>query len=467
MEHAELRRVFSGGGRVEPQAQPAPEPEPEPEPEPDLVISEAHLEAASTDSWKAWSGRKEGSDAWQFGDLWSGAAHSFAQYRRQWKGDSRRSGKECPVCLEAEPPPDASGKRWMRLYCGCTVCSGCVRSWNVSVIDDAGSAAKLSCPVCRADMRPFDAEQTLVRCNSVARRHDLKARDDALRSMTDAETGSQEWHPCPHCKTGGGFVSETCLAARHSGVRRDVDKIEVEELRHLAAEAEAETDAARQELGLATIDADWRTRAQHRRGETAAVLCGAPLLTLALAAAGMPRCSAAAAGLAGFFAWGHHLCSPDRERDYEAKGRFEASKTNHESRAEKQRTLAGERRAQIRAKRAELLEVGCPCCDATFSLPESSLEEVEGRPTTQRWVEEHARGCPVCGAAIEKNGGCDHMHCTRCNTKFGCAQTAPSALLRSPLSLTRALAPRDEPVARTRGHRPSQDRSYKRPPRRA
>lgn len=26
--------------------------------------------------------------------------------------------------------------------------------------------------------------------------------------------------------------------------------------------------------------------------------------------------------------------------------------------------------------------------------------------------------CPKCFAAIEKNGGCNHMHCSRCNTHF-------------------------------------------------
>lgn len=33
-------------------------------------------------------------------------------------------------------------------------------------------------------------------------------------------------------------------------------------------------------------------------------------------------------------------------------------------------------------------------------------------------VHNHILCCPKCFCAIEKNGGCNHMHCTRCNTHF-------------------------------------------------
>jgi hypothetical protein len=28
------------------------------------------------------------------------------------------------------------------------------------------------------------------------------------------------------------------------------------------------------------------------------------------------------------------------------------------------------------------------------------------------------KACPKCHVRIEKNGGCDHMHCLRCKTSF-------------------------------------------------
>ena len=47
----------------------------------------------------------------------------------------------------------------------------------------------------------------------------------------------------------------------------------------------------------------------------------------------------------------------------------------------------------------------------------SCMQEMPAK--TQEWIDEHARGCPVCGVAIQKNGGCDHMNCANCGAKFG------------------------------------------------
>lgn len=43
----------------------------------------------------------------------------------------------------------------------------------------------------------------------------------------------------------------------------------------------------------------------------------------------------------------------------------------------------------------------------------------EAPDKTQEWIDANARGCPVCGVAIQKNGGCDHMNCANCGAKFG------------------------------------------------
>ena len=150
LAHDELRRVFSHTPRVAMRRDGQPtEAEPEPEdqqPAPPVVVTPLLVAAASTNSWKAWAGRKEGGDGFQLTDLFVGTAHAWSSYRRSWKGDRRSAGKECPVCFADDPPPDSAGKRWMRLYCGCTVCSGCVRNWNLAEI--AGSTTgkkKLSC----------------------------------------------------------------------------------------------------------------------------------------------------------------------------------------------------------------------------------------------------------------------------------------------------------------------------------
>jgi uncharacterized paraquat-inducible protein A len=39
------------------------------------------------------------------------------------------------------------------------------------------------------------------------------------------------------------------------------------------------------------------------------------------------------------------------------------------------------------------------------------------------------RRCPKCDTQIEKNGGCDHMHCSRCHSDFLWSR-APQAVRR-------------------------------------
>lgn len=224
-------------------------------------------------------------------------------------------------------------------------------------------------------MRPHDAAETLTRCSSAANAVDTKARDDALRQMTDSDTGLQEWHPCPHCKSGGGFVTADCISARHRAVRRSVEEQELEELRHLAAKAVAEADVAQTELDIAALEADWTRRASNRAEDTVAIMCGAPLATCVLAASRWSQWVVVGSALAtAFVAVGHVLSSPERQRDYAARQRLDTTRAQDTSRAAKQQQLAEQYKAEAQARRNELLEVECPCCNGAFNLPESSLE---------------------------------------------------------------------------------------------
>ena len=224
-------------------------------------------------------------------------------------------------------------------------------------------------------MRPHDAAETLTRCSSAAEALDIKARDDALREMTSSDTGLQEWHPCPHCKSGGGFVTADCISARHRAIRRSVEDQEREELRHLAAKAEAEADVAQAELEIAALEADWTRRASNRAGDTVAIVCGAPLATCVLAASRLPQWVVVGSAVAtACLAVGHVLSSPERQRDYEARQLLDAARAQGTSRAVKQQQLAKQYSAEAQTRRNELLEVECPCCNGAFNLPESSLE---------------------------------------------------------------------------------------------
>ena len=231
-------RVAGSGAEGARSSMLAPHPEPEPEAEPPEHDARAEARAAraaaaaaqaGTDTWKTWARRREGSDGFQFSDLLWGTTAQISHRWRRRRGDERREGKACPICDETSPPPDAEGKRWLRLFCGCTVCSTCVRGWTMSLLEQSGGAAsvgavKLTCPSCSAPLRTSDAKEALTRCPSVATKYDTLSRDATLRAMP-------EWRNCPRCD-GGGFSTPECLAPRHSAAFESGHGIAVH---HLAA----------------------------------------------------------------------------------------------------------------------------------------------------------------------------------------------------------------------------------------
>lgn len=55
------------------------------------------------------------------------------------------------------------------------------------------------------------------------------------------------------------------------------------------------------------------------------------------------------------------------------------------------------------------------------NLPQSSRQE-EG--ANRRWKHQNTRLCPLCGVEIEKNGGCDFVHCRQCHKYFDWKEAA-------------------------------------------
>ena len=39
-------------------------------------------------------------------------------------------------------------------------------------------------------------------------------------------------------------------------------------------------------------------------------------------------------------------------------------------------------------------------------------------PESVDWIMGNTKPCPQCKAPIQKNGGCNHMHCTICGSHF-------------------------------------------------
>lgn len=173
------------------------------------AMAQVAAQSAGTDSWATWAGRAAGgageqAAGFRASDLIYGPWRSLRHTMRGMKPDTRR--RPCPICDEEDPPPDEHGKRWLRLYCGCTVCTACMRGWSMSRLDSAGGAGagdgtaadsgvtvKLTCPVCSAPITTKDAAETMLCCPSVLERHEQLSRDRLLRSMPS-------WRSCPKCE---------------------------------------------------------------------------------------------------------------------------------------------------------------------------------------------------------------------------------------------------------------------------
>ena len=50
-------------------------------------------------------------------------------------------------------------------------------------------------------------------------------------------------------------------------------------------------------------------------------------------------------------------------------------------------------------------------------------DERNGMELLRKWSVGIARHCPTCGILIEKNGGCDHMYCVSCKTRYNWSQS--------------------------------------------
>ncbi|KAJ4310374.1 hypothetical protein N0V94_008488 [Neodidymelliopsis sp. IMI 364377] len=73
-------------------------------------------------------------------------------------------------------------------------------------------------------------------------------------------------------------------------------------------------------------------------------------------------------------------------------------------------------------------QADCPHCDAAVCLlctrtwhegtNCNELRKQEEQATQETIEKMGAKGCPKCGVKIEKQGGCDHMACSRCHQNF-------------------------------------------------
>ena len=59
-------------------------------------------------------------------------------------------------------------------------------------------------------------------------------------------------------------------------------------------------------------------------------------------------------------------------------------------------------------------------------------EGVTSNPQNIGWIMDNTKPCPNCKAPIEKNGGCNHMHCTTCSHDFDWCAAGSAFLALTP-----------------------------------
>ncbi|XP_071809011.1 E3 ubiquitin-protein ligase ARIH2-like isoform X2 [Asterias amurensis] len=81
----------------------------------------------------------------------------------------------------------------------------------------------------------------------------------------------------------------------------------------------------------------------------------------------------------------------------------------------------------IRSKRVECIQCKsnwcCACCDnyhapADCEIIKRWLNKCADDSETVNYISAHTKDCPVCSICIEKNGGCNHMQCSKCLHNF-------------------------------------------------
>lgn len=182
----------------------------------DHYAQKAIASTAGQDSWKTWAGRKDGSEDFEFLDIFRGMKRSLHHNLRT---NSPTPGTTCPICFCE--PDDCS--EWHVTWCGHGVCKTCLAQYASTQVKDREQSGPLKCPVCLKSLRKKDAIVAMMAGGNKAElleEWDVKLRDQLLRAV-------RSFRSCPKCgdRGGGGFVSPECLAPHHQERRDNATRI--------------------------------------------------------------------------------------------------------------------------------------------------------------------------------------------------------------------------------------------------
>ena len=161
---------------------------------------------AGEDTWKTWSGRKEGTANFELLDVVRGMKRTIRHSCSLFRSNTLPS--VCPICL-CGPESTSATPFWHVTYCGHAVCLDCYRHYAQTQVEDTEHTGPLHCPVCLKTLRTKDAMIALEGNSQLIQQWDQKIRDQLLRAVPS-------FRSCPNCENGGGgFVTPECLEVHH------------------------------------------------------------------------------------------------------------------------------------------------------------------------------------------------------------------------------------------------------------
>jgi len=416
---------------------------------------------AGDDSWKTVIGRNHGPETFIISDAWQLFQRKFQLVVNGHGSSCSGSGNKlavCPVCFEQ---PKDSNEWHTTISCRHTMCKRCLHIYAICLTNDAGHIGPLRCPCCPRLLRTADARVALEYREQHQRLQTgggelLYRRKQSLRGGTEHNSESNDdddddesainllirwdtktrnallrtmdsFRPCPHCSSsntwssnnngggesddlvgatalsdddrsrdngsgggGGGFVTPDCLAPINDKRERNAERV----LNLAGNPSSLIVVLVYFVFYVNRTNATTNTNINGVDNDQYFIIALQILLTF-LPSLLVPIIPHVLRYILALLARRIMTCP---------------------------------------------ICVTCPCCNKEFSLDASSeLQQWHnqglggGRTeemATQQWKTINTRPCPNCASPIMKDGGCNHVKCTKCRNEFcwACMQSRSRCL---------------------------------------
>ena len=413
---------------------------------------------AGDDSWKTVIGRNHGPEAFIISDAWQLLQRKLKLVvNGHGSSSSSSSGNKlavCPVCFEQ---PKDSNEWHTTISCHHTMCKRCLHNYAICLTNDASHIGPLRCPCCPRLLRTADARVALEYREQHRRLQTgggklLYRRKQSLRGGTEHNSESNDdesainllirwdtktrnallrtmdnFRPCPHCSS-----SNTWSSNNNGGGESD-DLV--------GATALSDDDRSRDNGsggsggGFVTPDCIAPINdKRERNAERVLNLAGNPSSLIVVLV---------------YFVFYVNRTNATTNTNINGVGNDQYFIIALQILLTFLPSLLVPIIPHVLRYILALLArrimtcpicVTCPCCNKEFSLDASSeLQQWHnqglggGRTeemATRQWKTINTRPCPNCASPIMKDGGCNHVKCTKCRNEFcwACMQSRSRCL---------------------------------------